>query len=103
MTQQAFITPHDLIKRWGGAVTIGTLANWRCQRVGPTYAKIRGRVLYPVAKLEAWEAENTHHCATGGLTASHATPRLQLGRPSCRMAAGRRGACPVRAVDGDMR
>ena len=60
MTQQAFLTPNDLIKRWGGGIALGTIANWRCQRVGPPFSRIRGRVLYPLAQLEAWEAENTH-------------------------------------------
>lgn len=59
MTQQAFLTPQELAQRWCGAVTTGTLANWRCKGVGPDFMKLRGRVLYPSAKVEAWEAENT--------------------------------------------
>lgn len=60
MTQQAFLTPQDLAQRWAGVVTTGTLANWRCRGTGPHFTKLGGRVVYPIAKVEAWEAENTH-------------------------------------------
>lgn len=60
MTQSTFLTPHQLAQRWSGAVTIGTLANWRSKRAGPTYTKLRGRILYPLAQVEAWEAKNMH-------------------------------------------
>lgn len=60
MTQSNFLTPRQVAQRWNGVVTIGTLANWRSKGVGPTYTKLRGRILYPVAKLEAWEAQNMH-------------------------------------------
>lgn len=60
MTQQAFLTPQALAQRWAGVVTTGTLANWRCKGVGPSFTKLGGRVVYPISKVEAWEAENTH-------------------------------------------
>jgi hypothetical protein len=38
-----------------------TLAQWRCQRIGPPYCKagrgIRAKVLYPKAALEQWREE----------------------------------------------
>jgi len=58
--QPAFLTPHQLVTRWNGVVTIGTLANWRCRQVGPSYVKLRGRILYRVDQVEAWEAKNNH-------------------------------------------
>lgn len=58
--QDNFLTPTQLVRRWGDVVTTGTLANWRSKKVGPTYSKMRGRILYPVAQLEAWEAKNLH-------------------------------------------
>lgn len=58
MTQQAFYTPQDLVNRWRGTVTSGTLANWRSQGVGPAYTKLRGSVLYSAAQVEAWEASS---------------------------------------------
>ncbi|MBF9235549.1 DNA-binding protein [Microvirga alba] len=58
MAQPAFLTAHQLAQRWNGVVTTGTLANWRSKRVGPPFTKLRGRVLYPVDQVEAWEAAN---------------------------------------------
>jgi hypothetical protein len=37
-----------------------TLENWRSQGRGPAYVKVGGRVLYPVADLEAFVAANRH-------------------------------------------
>ena len=58
MAQPAFLTANQLAQRWNGVVTTGTLANWRSKRVGPPFTKLRGRVLYPVDQVEAWEAAN---------------------------------------------
>ena len=57
MTPQ-FLTVDDVVKRWGGVVTRGTLANWRCKRVGPPFVKLRARVVYPVDGLRDWEIAN---------------------------------------------
>lgn len=53
-----YLTPAELSKRWEGAVTTGTLANWRSKGTGPGYAKFGSRVRYPLDKVEAWEALN---------------------------------------------
>lgn len=58
MAQPAFLTPHQLAQRWNGVVTTGTLANWRSKKVGPPFTKLRGRILYPTAQVEAWETAN---------------------------------------------
>lgn len=58
MTTPEFLTAEQLARRWAGIVTTGTLANWRSKRVGPQFVKLRGRVLYPLEKVTAWEAEN---------------------------------------------
>lgn len=50
-----FLTPTDLVARWGGAVTIGTLANWRSKGRGPSFVKIGSRVVYRVADVTAYE------------------------------------------------
>lgn len=50
-----FLTPDQLVKRWQNAVTTGTLANWRSKSVGPTFTKLRGRVLYPLASVVDFE------------------------------------------------
>lgn len=55
---QKVITPDDLVVRWGGSHTKGTLANWRSQKKGPPFIKRGAKVLYPLDRLEAWEAAN---------------------------------------------
>jgi hypothetical protein len=51
----AFLTPYDLCKRWGKAVTPKTLANWRSLGIGPPFTKLQGRVVYSVDEVEAFE------------------------------------------------
>jgi hypothetical protein len=59
MNRNEFLTPDQLVDRWGGAVGRGTLANWRAQRRGPPYVKVGARVVYPLDQLVAWEQQNT--------------------------------------------
>lgn len=56
--RRTFLTPDELVERWSGAVTRGTLANWRSQGEGPAFVKFGNRVRYPMVKVEAWEAAN---------------------------------------------
>lgn len=54
-----FLTPADVVKRYSGQLSLGTLANWRCQGIGPKYLKLGGKVFYPANELEAWENART--------------------------------------------
>lgn len=49
------LTPAEVVARWNGAYSVGTLANWRSQGIGPAFVKIAGRVLYPLADVQAYE------------------------------------------------
>jgi hypothetical protein len=51
-----YLRAADVAKRWENAISTGTLANWRVQGKGPPYVKLGSKVLYPIDKLEAWEA-----------------------------------------------
>lgn len=53
-----FLTPNELVDRWAGSIKIGTLANWRSQDKGPPFSKRGAKVVYPLDKLEAYEAAN---------------------------------------------
>lgn len=53
-----FLSPADVVARWGSAVTTGTLANWRSRGEGPPFQKFGSRVRYPLAALVEWEAAN---------------------------------------------
>lgn len=61
---QKYITPDELVARWGGALKKGTLANQRCKGEGPPFVKRGSKVLYPLDKLEAWEAANDNNPQT---------------------------------------
>lgn len=53
-----YLTPDEVVGRWGGAICRGTLANWRSKGKGPEFVKVGSRVVYPLDKLEAWENQN---------------------------------------------
>lgn len=56
MAQAPNLTARATAVRLG--VSVGTLANWRSARVGPSYLKIGSRVMYPVSEIEQFE----QHC-----------------------------------------
>lgn len=58
MNSGEFLTPDQVVDRWGNAIGRGTLANWRAKRRGPPFVKIGARVVYPLDQLAAWEREN---------------------------------------------
>jgi hypothetical protein len=47
-----------LAERW--QVSPRTLEQWRWQGRGPRYLKLGGRVVYPMAEIEAFEATRLH-------------------------------------------
>lgn len=47
-------TPADLAGRWH--MSVWTLRDWRCQRVGPRAIHIGRKVLYPESEVARWEA-----------------------------------------------
>jgi hypothetical protein len=57
-SEAGYLQPRELAERWRGVVTLSTLDNWRSQNRGPRFVKIGGRVLYPVAEVEAYELRN---------------------------------------------
>ncbi|WP_128290829.1 helix-turn-helix domain-containing protein [Afifella aestuarii] len=54
-----YLTPAELSARYGGRINPRTLANWRSAGQGPSYLKLGGAVVYPIAKVEEWEERNT--------------------------------------------
>ena len=53
----------QLADRW--LISPRTLEQWRWLGKGPRYVKIGARVLYPLAEIEAYEAQQLH-ANTGG-------------------------------------
>lgn len=54
---ETYLTEKEVIERWRGSATQGTLRQWRCHRKGPSYIKLGKSVLYPLSCLVAFEAE----------------------------------------------
>jgi len=52
-----FLSADQLAGRYGGKVSVKTLANWRSTGTGPAYTKIGGRVFYAIGDVERWEAQ----------------------------------------------
>lgn len=56
MQQSAkYLSPQELVDRWGRRVTEKTLANWRQQGQGPAPTKIGGRIAYAIEDVIAYE------------------------------------------------
>lgn len=64
MTEKQFLNPQQLAERWGGVVSVQTLANWRALNKGPRFKKIGARVVYDLDDVKEWEAQQT--VQTGG-------------------------------------
>jgi hypothetical protein len=66
MEDRKYLTAEEVAERYRGAVSVGTLRNWRAMRVGPAFVKIGKAVLYPVDGLDAWEKKNMVSCRASG-------------------------------------
>jgi len=53
-----FLTANELVERWRGAISLGTLANWRAKKQGPGFNKFGTKVLYPAEEVAAYEAKH---------------------------------------------
>lgn len=53
MDNNAILTPSDLSQRWD--VTVRHLANMRSAKVGPSYLKLGGKVLYRLSDVVEYE------------------------------------------------
>lgn len=62
MTEPLYLTPEEVTERFRGAISTGTLANWRAIRVGPPFVKIGKAIVYPVADLNQWADQQTVRC-----------------------------------------
>lgn len=64
------LTQISLAARW--QLSPRTLEQWRWLGIGPKYLKIGGRVIYPLAFVEAFEAGRVHQNTAGPLPAEAA-------------------------------
>ena len=57
-----FLTVKEVVERYRGQVSEGTLRNWRSARIGPSFTKIGKAVLYPLEELDRWDRRNLVVC-----------------------------------------
>ncbi|WP_332693783.1 helix-turn-helix transcriptional regulator [Bosea sp. (in: a-proteobacteria)] len=62
MSTPAYLTLEEVVARYRGQVSEGTLRNWRAMRIGPSFIKIGKAVLYPVSELDRWDKSNLVIC-----------------------------------------
>ncbi len=62
MSTPPYLTIEEVVERYRGKVSEGTLANWRALRIGPSYIKIGKVPLYPVEELDRWDRSNLVFC-----------------------------------------
>jgi hypothetical protein len=47
-----FLTLNEVIERYRGQISEGTLRNWSSMRVGPSFPKVGKVFLYPLEELD---------------------------------------------------
>jgi hypothetical protein len=57
-----FLTLNEVIERYRGQISEGTLRNWRSMRVGLSFLKAGRAVLYPREELDRWDRRNLIAC-----------------------------------------
>jgi len=62
MSSPIFLTLEEVVERYRGQISEGTLRNWRSLRVGPSFIKIGKAVLYPLEELDRWDRRNLVIC-----------------------------------------
>ena len=62
MADIKFLTANEVAERYRREISVGTLRNWRAQRIGPHFVKIGKSVLYPVQSLDEWDKKNLVIC-----------------------------------------
>ncbi len=62
MQDTKFLTPDEVVQRYRGEISLGTLGNWRSMRIGPGFIKVGKAVLYPISELEVWDQKSIVKC-----------------------------------------
>lgn len=62
MSYPAYLTSDEVVERYRGQLSEGTLRNWRSMQIGPSFIKIGKSILYPVDELDRWDRANLVVC-----------------------------------------
>jgi hypothetical protein len=53
----SWLTPEQVVEYVRGAITLGTLRNYRSARIGPRHLKVGRSIFYTVEAINHWLAE----------------------------------------------
>ena len=62
MFEPMFLALNEVVERYRGQISEGTLRNWRSMRVGPSFLKVGKAVLYPLEELDRWDRRSLIVC-----------------------------------------
>ena len=62
MSEPMFLTLNEVVERYRGQISEGTLRNWRSMRVGPSFLKVGKAILYPREELDRWDRRSLIVC-----------------------------------------
>jgi hypothetical protein len=62
MSDPIFLTLNEVVERYRGQISEGTLRNWRSLRIGPSFIKPGKAILYPQEELDRWDRRNLVIC-----------------------------------------
>ncbi|MEO4001794.1 helix-turn-helix domain-containing protein [Mesorhizobium sp. CAU 1732] len=71
MADSKYLTTDEVVERYRGGISAGTLRNWRAMRLGPSFVKVGKAVLYPVDELDAWDEKNRVQCSASKQLTEH--------------------------------
>jgi hypothetical protein len=61
MSEPMFLT-LNIVERYRGQISEGTLRNWRSLRVEPSFLKLGKAVLYPLEEFDRWDRRSLIVC-----------------------------------------
>lgn len=74
MLSPVYLTVAEVVERYRGQVSEGTLRNWRSMRIGPSFVKVVRVPLYPIEELDRWDRLNLVVCRRNAPSEPHLLP-----------------------------
>jgi hypothetical protein len=62
VSSPSYLTVAEVVVRYRGQISEGTLCNWRVMRIGPSFIKVGKVPLYPIEELDRWDRSNLIVC-----------------------------------------
>jgi hypothetical protein len=100
MADPMVLRVDEVVERYRGQISEGTLRNWRSIRIGPSFIKIGKAILYPLEELDRWDRRNLVVCrpsrsVTLEEAAERHVPDQPVPKASSRRSSSNRSDCPA--------